>query len=192
MSDYYEIVLDGDAKVLRGFVAGYLSASGLSPEVFVAREFHVEHDSLAHQLAEWIGLVADRTHFIVPEAIHAKIEEGTGGIGTHLGIKVVEQRRIAEARFGFSWKTHSREVAEELRGRFDALPAGVALDDYESSEEIHDGETGATGGYAPAHPYEAKATGLAHGTPGSVIRWAAELRQHEFIEVQDIRLKYAD
>ena len=54
MADYFEIVLDGDADVLRGFVTGYLAASGLAHEVFVAREYRIEHDSLAHQLAEWI------------------------------------------------------------------------------------------------------------------------------------------
>jgi hypothetical protein len=192
MSDYYEIVLDGDAKVLRGFVAGYLSASGLAPEVFVARDFHVEHDSLAHQLAEWIGLVADRTHFIVPEAIQAKIEQGTGGIGTRLGITVVEQRRIAEVRFEFSWKTHSREVAADLRACFEAAPTGVILEDYEPTEEVHEDESGMTGGYAPAQPYEAKAAGVAHGAPGAVITWAAELRQQEFVEVKNIKLIYAD
>jgi hypothetical protein len=192
MSDYYEIVLDGDEEILRGFVAGYLAASGLSAEVFVAREFHVEHDSLAHQLAEWIGLVADRTHFIVPEQIHSRLEERVGQTASGLGIQLVEQRRICEARFGFGWKTYSREVADELRARFESAPDGVTLDDYAPSEEIHEDETGATGGYAPVHPYEAKASGVAHGAPGVVITWAAELRQNEFIEVDAIRLEYAD
>lgn len=192
MSDYYEIVLDGDAEVLRGFVAGYLAASGLSTQVFVAREFHVEHDSLAHQLAEWIGLVADRTHFIVPEEIHSRLQEGVGRTAASLGIKLVERRQISEARFGFSWKTFSREVADELRARFENAPAGVTLDDYAPSEEVHEGESGVTGGYAPVHPYEAMGSGIAHGAPGVVITWAAELRQHEFIEVDDIQLEYTD
>ena len=45
------------------------------------------------------------------------------------------------------------------------LPEGVTIDDYVHGEEVHEDEAGVTGGYAPAHPYEASATGVARGAP---------------------------
>ena len=94
--------------------------------------------------------------------------------------------------FEFCWKTYSREVAGELRGRFASPPEGISLDGYEESEEVHEDEQGTTAGYAPVHPYKAVGSGVAHGAPGAVITWAADLRTQDFIEVRDIRLEYAD
>lgn len=192
MADYYEIVLDGNTDVLRGFVAGYLAASGLDQEVFVASEYHVTSDSMAHQLAEWIGLVADRTHLIVPAKIQDRLERGTGQTRAKLGIRVVETRRVTGARFEFAWKTFSREAADGLRARFAAAPDGVALEGYEVHEEVHEEEKGATAGYAPGHPYEASASGEAQGSPGAVIRWASDLREEPLVELKSIKLEYAD
>ena len=192
MAEYFEIVLDGNTHLLRGFVAGYLAASGLHEEVFVASEFHVEHDSLAHQVAEWIGLVADRTHLIVPAQVKERLEAGAGQTGEELGIRFVETRRITEARFEFSWKTYSREAAENLRRLFADPPAGVTLENYAPSEYVHEDEKTSTAGYAPVHPYKAEASGTVHGAPGGVIPWAARLRMESFIEVHEIRLEYAD
>jgi hypothetical protein len=192
MSDYFEIVLDGNTDRLRGFVAGYLAASGLEREVFVSSEFHVESDSLAHQVAEWIGLVKDRTHLVVPEQIHARLEQGAERIGRELGIEIVAIRKLAGASFGFRWKTFSREAADDLRARFGSPPAGIDLQDYSQSEEVREGEEERTGGYAPVHPYQAEGSGVARGLAGRVIGWAAELRQNDLIEVDRIRLEYAD
>jgi hypothetical protein len=192
MTDFYEIVLDGDCEVLKGFVAGYLAAGDLHNEVFVAREFHVEHDSLAHQLAEWIGLVDDRTHLIVPGHVHERIQIGTQRLGDRLKIRLVSSRRVAEARFEFRWQTYNREEADRLRGVFGSPPDGVQLDGYEQNEEMHEEEEGQTGGYAPVHPYEARGSGVAHGNPRAVIVWASDLRDDDFVEVETVRLEYGD
>jgi hypothetical protein len=192
MTDFYEIVLDGDCEVLKGFVAGYLAAADLQNEVFVARELHVENDSMAHQLAEWIGLVADRTHLIVPGQVHERIQIGTQRLGDRLKIKLVSSRKVAEARFAFRWQTYNEEEAGRLRSIFGSPPDGVQLDAYEEAEERHEEEQGHTGAYAPVHPYEAKGSGAAHGDPGGVIVWASELREEDFVEVETVRLEYED
>lgn len=192
MTDYYEVVLDGNTDVLRGFIAGYLAGSGLARRVFVARESHVEHDSLAHQLGEWIGLIADRTHLILPDEAHERIRLGTARLGDQLKLDLVATRRLSDARFEVSWRTYNREEADRLRAIFAAPPEGVVLDDYETEEEVYEDEKGETGGYAPAHPYDARGSGVAHGQPGAVIDWAAELREDSLVEVEKIKLEYSD
>lgn len=191
MSDYYEIVLDGDVEVLKGFVAGYLAASGIDREVFVSREFNVEHDSLAHQLAEWIGLVEDRTHLIVPADAWERIRAGAERLGDRLQIRIHTARRLTEARFEFSWQTYNRDEADRLRALFAAPPEGVRLEGHEPEEIVHEEEQGRTGMYAPTHPYTARGKGLARGEPGPVIEWAGRMRSDDFVTVETIRLEYA-
>jgi hypothetical protein len=192
MSDYYEIILDGDAEILRGFVVGYLAATGLGSQVFVCRDFHIEHDSLAHQLGEWIGLLENRTHLIVPSAANDQIRAGVQEAGDELKIEVHASRRLARARFDFEWETYNRDEASELRAFFDSHPASVSLDDYSPEEIIHEDEEGQISGYAPTHPYTARARGHAHGDPGALIEWAAALRDQDFVKVGTIQLEYAD
>ncbi len=191
MSEYYEIVLDGDAEILRGFVVGYLAATGLGSKVFVCREFHIEHDSLAHQLGEWIGLLENRTHLIVPSDAHDQIRAGVEEAGDELKIEVHASQKLIGAEFDFEWKTYNRDEAAKLRALFDTPPAGVKLDAYSPEETIHEDEVGQTGAYAPTHPYTARASGKAHGDPGALIEWAAELRDRDFVKIETIKLEYA-
>lgn len=192
MSGYYEIVLDGDVEVLKGFVAGYLAASGIDREVFVSREFHVQHDSLAHQFAEWVGLVEDRTHLIVPEEAWERIRSGAERLGDRLKISIHSSRRLTGARFEFRWLTYNTDEAKRLRALFETPPPGVQLDGYAPEEFVHEDEKGKTGMYAPTHPFKARASGQAHGEPGPVIQFAAVLREDEFVTVDTVKLEYAD
>ncbi len=192
MSDFYEIVLEGDEEVLRGFVAGYLAAADLDRRIFVSEDFKIQHESLAYQLGEWIGLVKDRTYLIVPEAAHERIRIGATRLGDKLKIAFGSSRKIEEARFDFSWKTFNREEADGLRAHFAQPPDGVTLDGYKPEEKVHADERGETGAYAPTHPYTAMAEGVAHGRPGAVIEWAAELRLMEFVKLETIKLSYTD
>ena len=191
MSEYYEIVLDGDADILRGFVVGYLAATGLGSQVFVCREFHIEHDSLAYHLGEWIGLLENRTHLVVPTGVHDQIRAGVEEAGDELKIEVHASRKLVGADFEFEWKTYNRGEADEIRTMFDEHPDGVTLDGYSPEEIIHEDEVGETGAYAPTHPYTARASGKAHGDPGALIEWAAKLRDHDFVKVGTIRLESA-
>jgi hypothetical protein len=190
MSDYYEIVLDGDAEILRGFVVGYLAATGLGSKVFVCRDFHIENDSLAHQLGEWIGLLENRTHLIIPSAAHDQIRTGVEEAGDELKIEIHASRKLVGAKFDFEWETYNRDEAAELRTLFDAHPAGVQLEGYSPKETIHEDEKGQTGAYAPTHPYTAQASGEAHGEPGALIEWAAKLRDQDFVKIGTIKLEY--
>ena len=192
MYDYYEIVLDGDAEILRGFVVGYLAATGLGSQVFVCRDFHIENDSLAHQLGEWIGLLENRTHLIVPAAANDQIRAGVEEAGDELKIEVHSSRKLTRATFDFEWETYNRDEAAGLRAVFDASPASVSLEDYSPEEIIHEDEVGQTSGYAPTHPYTARAGGTAYGDPGALIEWASILRDKDFVKVGEIKLEYAD
>jgi hypothetical protein len=192
MSDYLEIVLDGDAEIMRGFFVGYLSGAGVQSDVFICQDFHVQHDSLAREVGEWLGLVRDRTHVIVPASVGDQIREGIDRAGPELKLSVHSWRAIREAEFEFSWKVFNRDEARRLLELVERKPGAVALEDYEPEEIVHEGEEGATGGYAPVHPYEASAKGTARGAPGPVIAWASALREDEFVELGEIRLHYAD
>lgn len=192
MTDYYEIVLDGDVEVLKGFVAGYLAASGIDRDFFISREFHVQHDSLAHQFGEWIGLLEDRTHLVVPADAWQRIRAGAERLGDRLKISIHSARRLSGARFRFRWETYNVDEGKRLRAMFDSPPGSVTLEDYEPEEIVHEDEKGKTGMYAPVHPYTARATGEVHGPAGLVIAWASALRDEEFVDVDTIKLEYAD
>jgi hypothetical protein len=137
-------------------------------------------------------LLADRTHLIVPDDAQERIKQGVNRLGDQLKVKLVATRKLADARFDVRWHTYNRAEADRLRAEFGALPPGVELENYETTEEVHEDEKGRTGGYAPAHPYEASGSALVHGDPGAVIEWAARLREDDFVEVKTIRLEYCD
>lgn len=191
MSDYYEVTLEGDPDILRGFIAGYLAAVDLDRRVYVASDYHIHHDSLAYQLGEWIGLVNDRTHLIVPDEAFERIRDGADRLGDQLKIKLVSTRRVEDARVAFSWETFNRDEGAALRKIFGSPPEGVVIEGYEPKEVVHEDEKGQTGGYAPTHPYSARAKGVAHGRPGVLIEWASTLRLNEFVKIDEIKLSYA-
>ena len=118
MSDYHEVVLDGDAEILRGFLVGYLVATGLENKVFVSRDYHVENDSMAYQLGEWIGLLENRTHLIVPAATGDQLRAGVEEAGDALKIEFHASRKLTSAGFDFEWETYNRDEASELRALF--------------------------------------------------------------------------
>lgn len=192
MSDYYEVLLEGDVEVMRGFIVGYLTGAGVEEPFYVAKECGVEHDSLAREVAEWIHLASNRTHIVTAENVYVALTEGIANAGEALHLQLVSARRLRGAHFSFEWEVYTREEAERADGLVEQRPASIRVDEYEPEEEVHEDVKGETGMYAPTHAYTMRAFGHAHGKPGEIISWAEQLRDDPFIKLSRIELQYAD
>ena len=60
----YELVVEGDFSLVRGFLFGYLTGRGLEPDIFFHRVCGIHSKSLMETLKEQIGLAPEVTYFV--------------------------------------------------------------------------------------------------------------------------------
>ncbi len=192
MADYYEIILEGDPEILKGFLVGYLSAAGITEEFFTAKESGVEHDSFLQELAEWARLSEERSHIVASRRVLNATKSAVARVGRDLNLEVAEVKPLKGARVSFEWEVYNRDQGAELRRLTEDHPATLVLDGYAPEEEVHEDHEGKVGMYAPSHPYILKARGNASGPAGEVIAWANRLRSNAFAKLDTIELEYLD
>lgn len=177
---YRELVVRGDANLLRGFLSGYQLARKIKRGFYVCRDSPIN----THHLMEVLTFKGDYIHVILTQRVHEGIVAAIRQ-AEDMEFTIVSDKPIAKLSFEFKFRTASTKVGARLKRLFDKLPAGLELTRYEPEEEIDPSAKGIEF-YSPAHHYQFRGEGEVAGDLDKLFRFRRKLDEHEFIDVERI------
>ncbi len=189
--EYCEVVIEGESlDLVRGFVIGFLEGKGIQGEAIFGEDHHVENESRFGQMMRLVGIRGNRFHLIVGTGFHKLLEEALERRDDELSLKIISEKKIKRASFGFRFRAYTRELGDELKALFEKLPEGLQAQDYQAREsELPEGK--GVEAYAPLHEYELKATGVISGPAKDVIEFYGKAEHYDMAELDDIKMEYA-
>ncbi len=188
--EYYEIVVEGPFDLIKGFVVGFLEGRGIQGEAIFGEDHHVENEGRFGQLMRLIGIKGDRVHLIVGEGFMNILKEGIERRGHELALKIVSEKKIIQASFGFRYKAYKKDLGEQLISLFGDPPVGLSVADYESKETLLPEGKGVEA-YAPLHEYEVNGSGRIYGSIKDVIGFYGTVEHRSMVELDAIKLEYS-
>ena len=190
--EYCEVVVEGSLNLIRGFVVGFLEGRGIQGEAIFGEDHHVENEGKFGQMLRLIGVVkGNRVHLIVGTGFHKLLEGALEKRKEELALKIISEKKIRQASFGFRYRAYTREQGEKLMALFGDPQEGLQVRDHKTKETVSPEGKGVEA-YAPLHEYEVKATGTIYGPIRDVIDFYGSAEHHDMVELDNIRLEYAD
>ena len=186
---YFELVVEGQFELIKGFVLGFLVGKGIHESAVFAREHHVKGDTdLKHVLRALTGK-EDQARVVVEEGVCQSLAQSLANVREALPLRLVSTREISGAHAVFTYEAYAKEMGDELKALFVNPPEGVAVADYESEEKVEPGGKGIEA-YAPLHHYEIKAKGRITGAVRPLIDFYDQLEQHPLVALEEIVLEF--
>ncbi|UCG50853.1 MAG: hypothetical protein JSW58_11695 [Candidatus Latescibacterota bacterium] len=177
---YYELVIKGSGRLLKGFVRGYQAAKSIKRGLIYCNDYPIN----THHLKEILTLRGDNVHLICAARLRSAFLKAVES-AKDLEFEVLSDQQITRTSLDFEFCTFNQDVASELKRIFRTLPVGLKLAQYEPKESV-DPDAKGVEFYAPAHDYRFEAKGTVEGDIEKLISFHAKLAAHEFVEVEDI------
>lgn len=189
---YYEVIVKGSYDLAKGFVLGFMEGREISGEAIFEEEQHIKVGGTLAQLIRVSGIKGRKVHVIVGAGFYELLNNAFLKVKDLMDLEVESVRVITDAFFDFHYKAFTRELGDELRGLFDALPQGLSIEGKYVPKECCDPEGKGIETYAPLHDYELTASGQIHGPAKEALDFYRKLELYDMVELGDINLKYAD
>jgi hypothetical protein len=186
MSSWQTVVVEGQERTLRAFVAGFTGDRGVDPaSVMLGDDVRLEVGSIGEWLLELVG----QGHHVVlaPDALGAALADAIAQTGKEVGLRVERVHGIESASFAVHVETFSREVSAAVRDALDPLPAAVRLDDRQEQEEST-GEPHGVELYAPVHEYSYRMSGRVTGPVAGVLEVRRRLGEIEAASLESLHV----
>src|SRR5262245_26479367 len=167
MSTWQAVVVEGQERNLRAFVAGVTGDRGVDPaSIVLSDDVGLEVGSIGEWLLELIG----QGHHVVlaPAALGAALVDAIQQTGEEVGLRVESAHGIDSASFVVRIETFSREVSADVRTALNALPTGVRLEDRQEQEDST-GEPHRVELYVPVHEYSYRVSARIEGPIAGVL-----------------------
>jgi len=179
---YYELVIKGNGKLLRGFIRGYQIAKNIKTGLILCNDYPINTHHLKHVLTFRGGHVHLVCKARIRQNFLAAIEKAAD-----LEFEILADNEIHEASFQFEFETFNKEVASGIKRVLRRLPAGLEFDSY-TPEETLDPDAKGVEIYSPVHDYIFKGKGKIRGDLQKLCTFHTKLAGHEFFEVENILL----
>jgi hypothetical protein len=186
MSTWQAIVIEGQERNLRAFIAGFTGDRGVDPaSVILGDDVGLEVGSIGEWLLELVG----QGHHVVlaPEQLGVALVDAIERTGQKVGLRVERSHDIETASFGVRVETFSREVSASVRAVLDALPAGVRMDNRQEQEKST-GEPHEVELYAPVHEYTYRVSGHVTGPIAGVLAVRRRLGEIEAASLESLHI----
>ncbi len=189
MSTWHQLVVSGNDKILRGFVAGFEAACGQRIEIAFGSDLGIASSSLATRVRDLLAPGTSHHAIYASAATAGELVRALAARGQEVGLTVVNQGEVRGAGFSFAAETASPEIAQAIREQVLAsLPEGVELVGVKVSETHHPESRGAEL-YAPDHAFEFRAAGSFRGPFPGVVELYRRARSFEHITVSPLTLE---
>jgi hypothetical protein len=188
--NFTEAVFEGDCNTVRGYIEGFVAATGKDFSFFFCSDSGVEAETLSEHIREWISLGARLHHVLMEDELLDGIKAALAaaadkGVHDRLALKSAKPVKGASFRFGFT--AYGRKYADEIKELLGRLPEGVTLEDYNPVEKV-DEECKGVELYTPCHDYVFQGEGVISGAVNLVIPLRGTLEAHPLIEAEKVRL----
>jgi hypothetical protein len=183
-SNYRELVIKGDGKLLKGFLWGYKATKRVRSGLLICDD----HPINTHDLQELLRLQTGREHLICTEGHHKSLIAAMQR-APELAFEIISDRPIVRSYFEFKFDTFSEKVASSLKRIVRRLPKDLELTGFQEKEDRRPGAAGVEI-YAPAHHYHYHGGGIAEGDIEKLLSLQKKFAYHEFVEVKDITIEF--
>ena len=186
MSTWQAVVVEGQERNLRAFVAGVTGDRGVDPaSIVLSDDVGLEVGSIGEWLLELIG----QGHHVVlaPAALGAALVDAIQQTGEEVGLRVESAHGIDSASFVVRIETFSREVSADVRTALNALPTGVRLEDRQEQEDST-GEPHRVELYAPVHEYSYRVSARIEGPIAGVLEVRRRLGEIEAASLESLHV----
>lgn len=192
MSNWHQLVVTGNEKALRGFVAGFQAARGQRIEIAFGNDLGITASSLATRVRDLLAPGTSHHAIYASAPTAGELVRALAARGQEVGLILVSQCEVLGASFSFKAETASLEVAQAIREQLLAnQPEGVEAVGLSVSETHHPESQGAEL-YAPDHAYEFRAAGSFRGSFPTVVELHRRARTFEHITVSPLALDTRD
>jgi len=185
MASYRELVIRGDEKLLRGFLAGYRVTGKITSGFVSAREHHIN----THHLREILTFRGHHVHLLVRRDVHAGLLSALRRVPDDLEFEIVSDRLIRRASFKYEFEIFNRKIAGQIKRTFSRLPHDLKRKGPQHKETIDPSSKGVEA-YAPAHDYIYRGKGEIGGELEQLLAYHDKLHEYEFVQVEDIELEF--
>lgn len=191
MEKYYEIMVGGDPRLIKGFVIGFIEGRGdidLRDNAFVTQ--HRIMDDSPIGMARHIF---SEDHNTVPIVTGAKLCEPLCKamlIHKEIFTRIQSVREIASAYFSFRYKTFSPEIGKSILELFSNLPPDVTLKDYYQPREKINSDSKGGGVYTSIHNYALKAFGTVRGGVRDINELYRKASRYDVVETGALNMEY--
>lgn len=188
-----EVVLEGPRDIARAFVWGFIRGRGGKHPVVDLEHEDFNCETLRERLADILRPGHSISHLLVAAENSRDVREAVADLEAQgVSAKVLEERKIREARFEYSVQVYAPELAERVRDLFDSPPTGVQVTPEKEFEEKLDEKEVGTGLYAPVHAYQFLGRGTVHGEPFEIVKFWRSCVREEAIEARGARVIEVD
>jgi hypothetical protein len=183
--DYYELILDGDEKIARAYLEGFLRGKNIRSGVFFSKDYPIRSE---HHLLN-LDFIHGHIHVICLAGIRAAIRSAVKRAPEEPSLTLASERPIRNITFTFKFETFSKDVGAKLKRLLHNPPKGITIGDFEEHEEIDPSAKGVEQ-YAPLHDYRFHGGGKVTGDAEQLLFFHKKLKDVEFVDVGDVGLEF--
>lgn len=189
-TSYYEVVIEGNLDLMKGFVMGFLVGRGIEGGAFFDEVCHIGGEETAGPLVRLISAHDNVSTVIVGAGLHDLL---VAALNTHpqaIALRIKNVRRVLSAAFTCHFRTYSREAGDKLKSILGCIPEGV---DGKSAFELHekiDPEGKGHEFFTPLHDYELAGKGRISGSVRGVLDLYHRLGRFEVVELGKLELEF--
>ena len=189
---YYEVVIEGNLDLMKGFMMGFLAGRGIEGGVFFDAACHIEGECATGPLMRLVSAHGNANIVIVGSELHDLLVAALNKREHVIPLHIKKVRRVLSAAFDCKSRTYSREVGAELEEILSRIPEGV---DGESGFEMHeklDPEGKGLEFFTPLHDYELTGKGRISGSVKGVLDLYQRLERFEVVELGELELTFGE
>jgi hypothetical protein len=187
---YYEVVIEGNLDLMKGFIMGFLTGRGIEGGIFFDDACRIEGECAAGPLMRLVSAHGNTHIVIVGSELHDLIVAALNKREHVIPLHIKKVRQVLSAAFYCTFRTYSREVGAELKAIVNGIPEGV---DGKSGFEMHekiDPEGKGVELYTPLHDYELTGKGRISGSVKGVLDLYQRLERFEVVELGELELTF--
>ena len=189
---YYEVVIEGNLDLMKGFMMGFLAGRGIEGGVFFDAACHIEGECATGPLMRLVSAHGNANIVIIGSELHDLLTAALNKREHVIPLHIKKVRRVLSAAFDCKFRTYSREVGAELKEILSRIPEGV---DGESGFEMHeklDPEGKGLEFFTPLHDYELTGKGRISGSVKGVLDLYQRLERFEVVKLGELELTFGE
>ena len=178
---FFEVVLEGNFMLVRGFVIGFLSAIKPNGLFFFHRKAGIRRETLKEFLRDFFEM-DNYVHFCLEADLIERFKSAAEYYEQETDMKIHSIKLIKSARFSFAYEFFNEELTKKTKEILSHLPDGLAIKNYNPSVTKDEEGKGMEGGYAPLHEFSARGKGVVEGEFGAVIELFLKIKRSDLSE----------
>jgi len=178
---FFEIVLEGNFMLVRGFVIGFLAATKQKGLYFFHRKAGIRRETLKEFLRDFFEL-DNHVHFCLEADLIEQFKKAVNFYEKQTGMKMHSIKPIKNARFSFTYEFFNEKLAQKTKKLLANLPEGLVIKNYVPFESKNSDGAGMEGGYAPLHEFTSRGKGIIEGEFSGVIELFLNIKRSDLSE----------